>query len=135
MEKIARGCFISPQPCLCTSAAHIFSSLTFNQSSLLCISLPPSPSSPSFIPSTSSCFLRSLCEFLGAFIPRSASCSGWSLPFLPCPHPSVNPGGPERTRHHSHFGPALREDEAGKVTEEEREGAEERGTEEVTGPF
>lgn len=72
MEKIARGGFISPQRCLCTRFAHIFSSLSLNQSSLLCVS-PPAFLSSFLYSFNLPYFLPSLYPFF------TASCPGWSL--------------------------------------------------------
>lgn len=94
MENIARGCFISLQPCLCTRSTHIFSSLSLNQSSLLCIAPPPP-----FV----SLFLQfpplpvlSISIFENFFFPPLSASSatkvpGWSLCSLPHPHPPRSP--------------------------------------------
>lgn len=135
MENIARGCFISLQPCLCTRSTHIFSSLSLNQSSLLCIAPPPPPPfvslflqfpplpvlSVSIFENVFSLTLRLQCDKSARMV------SLLTPPSSPPPHPHPptlslsNPGGPKRTRQRCHFGPALREDEAGKVTEKESE--------------
>lgn len=123
MENIARGCFISRQPCLRRCSARIVSSLSLNHSSLL----PPFVSLSSFnFPH----FLSSLYQFLGTFFPHPPppvrqKCQDVLFAHPPHPHPppphalSVKPGRPREDEQHCHFGPALREDEAGKVPEEE----------------
>lgn len=134
MENIARGCFISPQPCLCTRSAHIFSSLSLNQSSLLCP--PPSTAIVSLFLQFPPLPVLSVSTF---FSPPSASSAtkvpGRSLFSPPPPPPTLslsNPGGP-------------REDEAalslwtgfegrrGRKSSRERE--REAVEEEVTSPF
>lgn len=142
MENIARGCFISLQPCLCTRSTHIFSSLSLNQSSLLCIA-PPPPFVSLFLQFPP---LPVLYQFLRTFFfpPPSASSAtkvpGWSLFSLPHPHPphalSVRPGRPQENEAALSLWTGF-EGRRGRKSSRERgrEAVEERGTEEVTSPF
>lgn len=143
MEKIARGCFISPQPCLCTRSTLIFSSLSLNQSSLLFIAPPPPPSSLSSFNFPH--FLSSLYQILRTFFsphpppPVRQKCQDGLFA-----HPPPPPPPPPRA-----LCQRPQEDEAAlslwtgfegrrgrkSSREREREAVEERGTEEVTSPF
>lgn len=146
MEKIARGCFISPQPCLCAHAPlssfhlfHLISHLYFS-------SHPPPPSSLSSFNFPH--FLSSLYQILRTFFPPTLrlQCdkSARTVSLLIPPHPPHPPPPPPRA-----LCQRPQEDEAAlslwtgfegrrgrkSSREREREAVEERGTEEVTSPF
>lgn len=122
MENIARGCFISLQPCLhaCSlfSSFHLFHLISHLYSAPLRVPLPLRLCLPTISPT--SC---PLCiNFWEHFFPnlrlqcdKSARMVSLLPPPSSPPRSLSNPGGPKRTRQHCHFGPALREDEAGKV--------------------